>query len=454
MMKAAVSPTTLRETLLDLLRGFTFLRRARGSGSGAGSAPVKTWKRTTLIGASSAAVAVFNPQIALDTNDNALAVWLQSDGVCHHIWVSRYVHGTGWEMASPVYNDKADFCIAPQILFDAYGGALLVWLRFDGSCRHIWSSYCEMGGRWGEALRVTPDYCRDADAVRIAADASGNTIAAWCQFDGVNTSIWSNRFKPEGGWGIAQVIDSEEAMDAYDPQIAMDNSGNAIVVWTHSGKRRSRVWANYYVADIGWTEAITIDHGDGRAALYPQIAMDASGNAMVVWLQSDGTQLDIWTNRYAAGRGWGKAEAINTGYPGGAFAIQVVMNTNSAVVVWQQSDEAGNRICAARYTGIHGWGAATSITSASVDMALKPQITLDRSGNALVVWKQSDGIRCNVWSSRLSTDRGREKSTKIDPDITNSTSDPQIAMNANGNAFMVREQFERGRFNILANIFS
>jgi len=33
----------------------------------------------------------FSPQIAIDTNGNAIAVWYQSDGARNNIWANRWV---------------------------------------------------------------------------------------------------------------------------------------------------------------------------------------------------------------------------------------------------------------------------------------------------------------------------------------------------------------------------
>jgi hypothetical protein len=76
--------------------------------------------------------------------------------------------------------------------------------------------------------------------------------------------------------------------NAYDPQIAIDGSGNATAVWhRHDG--------SYY-----FIQASTKLFGDGKSwsppedlslidgnALYPQIAVDGSGNAMTVWCRND-----------------------------------------------------------------------------------------------------------------------------------------------------------------------
>ncbi len=47
------------------------------------------------------------------------------------------------------------------------------------------------------------------------------------------------------GWGVAALIEKDDA-DAYDPQIAIDASGNALAVWAQRDGARWNIWANRY----------------------------------------------------------------------------------------------------------------------------------------------------------------------------------------------------------------
>ena len=44
-----------------------------------------------------------------------------------------------------------------------------------------------------------------------------------------------------------------------------------------------------------------IETNNAGDATKPQIAMDASGNALAVWQQSDGAHTNIWSNRFELG---------------------------------------------------------------------------------------------------------------------------------------------------------
>src|SRR5262249_19213940 len=70
---------------------------------------------------------------------------------------------------------------------------------------------------------------------QVKFDSHGNAIAVWYTSDRAgNQSIYANRYTAGSGWGTAQAIESQDkaASSKDDPRIAIDANGNAIVVWT------------------------------------------------------------------------------------------------------------------------------------------------------------------------------------------------------------------------------
>jgi hypothetical protein len=129
-------------------------------------------------------------------------------------------------------------------------------------------------------------------------DAGGNAIAVWQQSDGTLTStgaarsdIWANRFDAATGtWGTAQLIETDNAGTASSPQIAMDAGGNGIAVWmgTPPSPQRYNTWANRFSAASGaWGTAQAIETSN-QEAIGPQIAFDVNGNAMAIWSRFGG----------------------------------------------------------------------------------------------------------------------------------------------------------------------
>ncbi|MBT4289573.1 MAG: hypothetical protein HOD92_19800, partial [Deltaproteobacteria bacterium] len=248
--------------------------------------------------------------------------------------------------AELIETDNARSALDPQLAINASGNAMVVWFQSDGTRDNIWANRYVTGTGWGAAELIETDNAGSADYPQVAIDASGNALAVWAQHDGTKYNILTNRYVTGTGWGAAELIGTDNVGGAYNPQLAIDPSGNAMAVWRQPDDFRNNIWANRYVAGTGWGAAELIETDAGNAN-YPQVAIDPSGNAMAVWRQSDGTRLNILANRYLDGTGWGTAELIRT--------------------------DAGS----ANY----------------------PQVSIDPSGKTMAVWYQFDGTRYNIWAN-------------------------------------------------------
>ncbi|MCP4276039.1 MAG: Ig-like domain-containing protein, partial [Gammaproteobacteria bacterium] len=247
----------------------------------------------------------YSPQIAVDGSGNAIAVWNQSDSDSNptSIWANRFDESaTSWGTATKIETD-AGAAGSPQIAFDGSGNAIAVWYQSDGgNTANIWANKFDGGtSSWGTAEKIETDDSGYVEDPQIAFDGSGNAIAIWQQYDGSVFNIWANRF--DGGtssWGSAEEIETDDSGYAEDPQIVFDGSGNAIAIWPqYDGNDIGNIWANRFDGGASsWGTAEKIETNDSGGADLPQIAFDDSGNAIAVWPQYDGNDIgNIWANR-------------------------------------------------------------------------------------------------------------------------------------------------------------
>lgn len=301
----------------------------------------------------------FLPQIAFDASGNALVVWQQFNGTVRDIWANRYIAGTGtgtgWRTAARIDNNAGD-ATDPQIAFDMSGNALAVWEQDGDSTavvrNDIWSNRFTAGTGWGTAARIETDNAGYAHNPKLAIDASGNALAVWYQYDGTTRlNIWSNRYTAGTGWGVPELIETNDELYATDPQIAIDASGNALAVWEQSDAGfRSNIWSNRYTAGSGWGAPELIETNDAGSAYTSALAFDASGNALTVWYQFSGTSFNIWSNRYTVGTGWGTAALIENDDAGNAYSPQIAIDASgNALAVWEQSDGTRHNVWSSRY---------------------------------------------------------------------------------------------------------
>jgi hypothetical protein len=227
-------------------------------------------------------------------------------------------------------------------------------------------------------------------------------------------------------WQAAARISAPIFGDVYNYQIASSANGDAIAVWQDlvSASIATNIWASRYTPSTGWGVATIIDAGpyDARDA---QVGMDANGNAIVIWSQSNGVfdfssgtpvaiQFDIWSNRYVPGTGWTGATLVQL--LGGSSQIQLAVATNGqAVATWSQRNATNSGVdsIARSYHPATGWGATTTLATGTDAIIIvggfgvnsnpgPAKVAMDASGNSMAIWTQLAGTQINLMASRNS----------------------------------------------------
>jgi len=325
-------------------------------------------------------------QVAVDSSGNAVAVWVQSDS----IFANRFTPTAGWGAPEVIGVGFVD--AAPQVAVDSSGNAVAVWEQFNTFANRFTPT-----AGWG-----APEVIGVGVGPQVAVDPSGNAVAVGQLFVDGTHHIFANRFTPTAGWGAPEVVDDDDGADARGAQVAVDPSGNAVVVWEQSEGVPApyTIFANRFTPTAGWGAPEQIETDDGGYAAYPQVAVDTSGTAVAVWMQSEGDRFNIFANRFTPAAGWGAAEQIETG-DYAAYPQVAVDPSGNAIAVWQQQGGARDTIFANRFTPTAGWGAAERIETDDEVDAFLPQVAVDPSSNAVVVWVQSDGTRYSIWANRF-----------------------------------------------------
>jgi hypothetical protein len=324
-------------------------------------------------------------------------VWEQPSGGRNSIWANRYVVGTGWGTPTLIETDNTRDAYYPKIALDTSGNAIAVWSHSDGTRLNIWANRYVVGTGWGTATLIATDNAGPALYPRVAMDANGNGIAVWLQSDGTHYNAMANRYVAGTGWGTAALLETDNTGNASYPNIAMDANGNAISVWAQSDGTHYNVWSNRYVAGTGWGNAALLENDNSGDADPGLVVMDSNGNAMVAWHQFDGNNYNIWSRRYIAGTGWGAVALIATNTAGDTSIPSIAMNASgNAVAVWHQSDGTRTNIWANRFAVGTGWGTASLIETDDTGDAIYPSVVMDASGNAVATWLQWDGTWNNV----------------------------------------------------------
>ena len=123
----------------------------------------------------------------------------------------------------------------------------------------------------------------------------------------------------------------------------MDNNGNAIITWMQSDGTNQQVFKAEYRSGA-WTNPSSLTDNispDGQPVSLPQVAMDDNGNAIITWPEYDGSNYQIFKSEYRSGAWTNPSSVTDNISPDGQPALdqQVAMsNKGTAVITWDQSD--------------------------------------------------------------------------------------------------------------------
>jgi hypothetical protein len=299
----------------------------------------------------------------------------------------------------------------PSRLFDTFSGAAIPTPSWDSQVTDVGTPAFSPDGKWiafnhedldqGHTLSTMsydkatntwqPQVALDSltsfpTAPRLSVDPSGNAIVTWTQSNGSTTGVYARRYSTATNtWlGAAELMETN-ASSALSPVAAINASGQAIVVWTPTDGTNKNVRANRYNGSA-WSGAVTIETNSNPAST-PSVALDAAGNASVVWQQSDGVALSIYLNRYdSVANTWlGPTLPLeSTSIAAGNPQIEFDQNGNG-IAAWAQ----GSSLYVRQYNkASNSWQPAVDLSS-GVNLVGSFDLDLDASGNAIVTWKRS-----------------------------------------------------------------
>ncbi len=168
------------------------------------------------------------------------------------IYATRFSGGE-WD-AEPTRIDGYDGGdkTGPDIAVDRDGNAYAVWSQDDGAFKNIWVAEYTPGPGWGTPDLIEPpndDPNEDGDATtpRVGVNRAGNVFVVWNQIWDSYRTIWSNRIDPDNSWVPSSAERIENfASSARAPQIAVDEGRHAHSIWQQSSDNGYKVRTNRF----------------------------------------------------------------------------------------------------------------------------------------------------------------------------------------------------------------
>ena len=234
----------------------------------------------------------------------------------------------------------------------------------------------------------------------IAGDGAGNFVIVWLSGHYSSRTIYGQRFAPDGAPSGSefQINTSSVAGHSQGPTVAMDALGNFVVTWAtaYDGSDDGIVARRYNKDGIPLSGEFIVNTYTDLGQDYPSVAMNASGDFVIVWRSWHGTDEHngkgyVTGRRYdAEGVPYG-SEFVITQVTHGNFPDVVMEDSGDFVVAYRRSGDSddppqGDYIRFRRYNAV-GTPKGDAVQIADDVAAYNyPSIAMDSSGNFVITW--------------------------------------------------------------------
>lgn len=332
------------------------------------------------------------PKAGIDADGNALLAWTRWDGTDFRVQ-ARTLPPVGALGLTQSLSNAGQDASAPELAVNQDGHGVIAWTRSDGNDYRVEGRTMATTNIAGVGdLELVSDDLQDAREADVGIDGDGDAVFVWERWDTADTLIMSRTLRENGSLDAGQTL-SVLGASAQDPDIAVNEAGDAAFAWTRWDGQRDRVQGLVDLASSGagglpgssqWLSAV------GQAAVDARAAIDETGDAMFAWKRWDGDDFRIQSSRLPAG---GVLDAAETHSADGESASDpelAIETGGTAAIAWSRWDGAVHRVQVRRLpAGGIPW--AVSTRSANGVEAESPAVAIRPGGTIMLAWQAFDG---------------------------------------------------------------
>jgi hypothetical protein len=273
-----------------------------------------------------------------------------------------------------------------DVAANAKGRALVAWHfseRFSDSV-HVAERFGGIGG-WHPSHQLSAPFA-NAHFPRVAIDDAGNAVVVWTltrsEFDEVVQA--SIRLGPRGAWSPPEQI-SPTGQWSELGEIGFDNQGNLTAVWANITLHVVQS-AVYSTTSQTWSETQTISTGEMRSG--PRLAVAPSGRAVVAWSTDAGNGNVILRAAIRPSRTGAWLPQRDLSAPTGYAAVDdiAVDPSGQTIVVWDRFLATTDYLEAATLpAGSSDWSLPDRLNAPGTN-GHNGNVVIDRQGNAVAAW--------------------------------------------------------------------
>ena len=298
-----------------------------------------------------------------------------------------------------------------KVSINAAGNAVAVWLRNDNNVSQIIFKE-RVNGSWSGATVLSVDNSKN-ELPSIAYNDNGDVIVSWQQWN-VNSFKFEVVGKLRNGatndWSSLENYGNSNATAGFS-QVALDDSGNALVYWRQAGPDvvRTGLPTNPLTAFLN----VRYRNSDGTLETIVQLTNTAEdafngatfhnenrvvfledGTAAATWWINDGTNPSvIYSSAMPQKNVWTTPVALSNGSHNATMSKIAPGKGGDYSVIWQRPDGLNTRIQTRTYhASTSNWSAISTLSDSNYD-AMWGSIGSDGDNQLSAMWVRNDGTK-------------------------------------------------------------
>lgn len=274
------------------------------------------------------------------------------------------------------------------------GRAITVWSLQNRTDPVVQAASRPAGGAFAASVDLSTAG-ESADGASVAVNDAGDAIVGWLR-SGAADTIVQVALRAGSGSFSSEPLDLTTAGNASSVRVAINPAGDMVAAWRRLDGAHYIVQAAVRPAGGSFSPTASLSAAGASASL-GDVAIDAAGNALVVWDRPSGAGQLVQLARRPAGGGFAAATDL-TPADKTAYAPTLALDPAGQVIVaWLIGADA---IVQARAGTTGGTFEAPADLSATGHSAGSPDLALDASGRAIAAWQRPDGTRSVVQAAR------------------------------------------------------
>lgn len=383
------------------------------------------------------------PMIHANSSGQAVAVWVEPDAaLANNVIKASYYNGSSWSEEAITLSDVAltQPPTAPQVSINENGEAMAIWLQSDGTRMQVYAAFSsDQGANWAPVMVSAADPTHTVyggDFPQVSLNSDGIAVAVWTQMNGGDYQIMTSRYDPTGStWSTPVLVEDSSITSLTKPQVFLNRDGNAVAVYIQdSGLPSGIIRASYYDASAmvpGWAVAPLPGQDSGVNADSPLLTISPNNVDSILAAWTSATLGQITTAKFDLGPEvfeWTTPNYIDISDMYNIYALSCARNAESGVcLVVSQTNAVSNPILGSISTDDgESWPTSPILSTASLP-APQLYVAVNGSGTGVTSWTEWEMMADLVKASIFTVATSWQDASTLS-EIGLSATHPQVAM--------------------------